>query len=455
MKNILLVLILFSAFVSCEKSQYLSALPNQSLVVPKSLSDFQALLDNDGIMNGRTNYDGIVPDFEEASSDDYYANSNISTVDIGYTNLYLWNDNIYSTKFSDWNNAYRTIFYANEVLDGASQLSISSNQQQVYNNLIGSALFYRAHCFYHLSQIFAPPYDKSTSNTDDAIALRLTSDINEKISRATVQKTYDQIISDVKRAIPLLPLQPLYLTRPSRPAAYGLLAKVYLSMRDYDNALVYADSALKINSSLLDYNAVVNNPGIFKFKKFNTEVIFQALQILNSVCSVGIGRVDSTLYLSYDNNDLRKQVYFFHLGVGYAFVGSYDGSSWYFGGITTDEMYLIRAECYARKQDITDAMNDLNALLITRWKTGSFILYSATTASDALNQILSERRKELVFRGTRWIDLRRLNKEGSNITITRVLNGSTYTLAPNSLHYTFLIPPDVMNFNPSLQQNPR
>ena len=100
-------------------------------------------------------------------------------------------------------------------------------------------------------------------------------------------------------------------------------------------------------------------------------------------------------------------------------------------------------------------MTDINSLLRKRWRRGSFTGYPAGSAGDALDTVLLERRKELAFRGLRWTDLRRLNKEGANITLTRILNGTTYTLAPNGLNYTLPIPPDVISLNKAIQPNSR
>ena len=86
--------------------------------------------------------------------------------------------------------------------------------------------------------------------------------------------------------------------------------------------------------------------------------------------------------------------------------------------------------------------------------TGTFTPYPIQSAAEALDTILVERRKELAFRGIRWSDLRRLNKEGWNITLTRNLNGVMYTLPPNSELYTLPIPPDVINSS-GIIQNPR
>jgi len=64
----------------------------------------------------------------------------------------------------------------------------------------------------------------------------------------------------------------------------------------------------------------------------------------------------------------------------------------------------------------------------------------ATTENEALKMILSERRKELVFRGTRWMDLRRLNREPEHASVVRrQLDGKEYLLLPGDLRYTFLL----------------
>jgi hypothetical protein len=86
--------------------------------------------------------------------------------------------------------------------------------------------------------------------------------------------------------------------------------------------------------------------------------------------------------------------------------------------------------------------------------TGSFTPYPVMSAAEALDTVLAERRKELAFRGIRWSDLRRLNQEDWNITLTRNLNGTPYTLPPNSKLYTLPIPPDVIQES-GIAQNPR
>jgi starch-binding outer membrane protein, SusD/RagB family len=290
------------------------------------------------------------------------------------------------------------------------------------------------------------------------IPLKLSADIGEKIERASLSQTYDQILADLKTAALLLPLSQPVKTRPSKPAAYAMLARVYLSMQQYEKAWLYADSCLQLYNSLLDYNALPvssNSP----FPKFNKEVIFYALvqSNPNHFFTPGNARIDTVLYASYASDDLRRSLFFRPREPGlFSFKGSYDGSSLLFVGLATDEVYLIRAECFARTGSTQAAMNDLNTLLVTRWKAGTFVPYTATTPTEALQLVLAERRKQLLMRGLRWTDLRRLNTEpGFAKTIQRLVNGQLLALPPNDDRYTWPLPPDVMGFNPSLPQNPR
>jgi tetratricopeptide (TPR) repeat protein len=468
-KNYLLYMLLAGTLgvVSCKKSAYLDANPDQSLIIPETLKDYQAILDNSYYLNGDLSGAGVIPILGEIGADNYYLSNDgfsiLSSMSPAYQNMYAWSDDIYNNgvKQNGWGFSYKAVFYSNTVLDGLSKLkNLNATDQQIFNNLKGSALFFRSEMFYELAQVYAPAYDSATADKDLGIVLKLSADVNEKITRATVQQTYDQAIGDLQTAVSLLPVISTYKTRPSKPAAYALLSRIFLSVHDYKNAFAYADSSLQLYSSLMDYNTL-NPSQLPPIPRLNEEIIHQSL-LDNSDPSYTIlyALVDSTLYNSYDSNDLRKTVFFtdaaFVLGYpGIFFQGSYNGDFSFWGGIATDEVYLIRAEANARLGRVSDAMTDLNRLLITRWKQDSFVAFTATDAQNALQQVLTERRKELLFRGLRWSDLRRLNQEGANITVTHNLNGQTYTLAPNSTHYTYLIPPDVISSNPGMSQNPR
>jgi hypothetical protein len=205
---------------------------------------------------------------------------------------------------------------------------------------------------------------------------------------------------------------------------------------------------------LIDYSSGVGvdtTMGI-SFSKQNIEILYQSNIVSYAQTEPVLGlydpnsRIDSGLLGSYDPNDIRRAAFYKTSSIsGFTYLkGGYSGSIFPFTGLATDELYLIRAECSARAGRIVAAMNDVDSLLVHRWRDGTFPGYTVSSQAEALDTILLERRKELPFRGVRWSDLRRLNQEGMNITLTRNLNGISYTLLPNSDLYTLPILPDVL-----------
>jgi len=448
------LLIILSIGSACKKS-WLDAKPNKSLVVPKELPDFQAMLDYSALMNDQ------LPSLSMVGDGDYFVtdaafNAVVSPQEKG---AYIWaaTADFYGGQIAtDWRGAYVRILQDNVVLDGLQNITYNPNQIVDFNNIKGSALFYRSLDFYDLSQQYCKPYQASTANTDLGLPLRISSNVNLSVGRSTVQQTYDEIIDDLLQAIPILPVTPLYPTRPSKPAAYGLLARIYLSQENYQKGLLYADSCLQLQGSLMDFNQLKigsYDPGI---PQFNKEVIYWARLAMYTTTDNYVYIADPALVQSYAVNDLRNSIFFFDYSGHKAFWGTYVGDGYYnFGGIATDEMYLIRAECYARAGKVQEAMNDLNTLLKTRWKTGTYTNQIATSADDALKLIIVERRKELCFRNLRWSDLRRLNKDSRfQTTLTRTVNGQNYSLPPNSPRYTLPLDP-IETTSGGLQQNPR
>jgi starch-binding outer membrane protein, SusD/RagB family len=439
-------------FVSCKKG-WIDQKSNKNLDVPTSVKDFQAILDNSSVMNEPH------PLLGETSSDNYYVTNTMwQAWGADHRNAYLWDKDIYSDVSSDninWNGPYRQVFYSNVVLDDIDEVASDDIGSSGWNNVKGSAYYFRADGFFNVAQLYARPY--SLSFPDElGIPLRLNADPNEVTVRAGLQKTYEQILSDLHTAAGYLPNVPQYKHRPSKPATYAMLSRVYLVMQDYSHALLYADSCLKLYDSLLDYNTL-NATAPYPIPGLNKEVLFQT-SLGNDLFSQKV-IVDSNLYKSYHVNDLRQKMFFkTNLNGGMQFVGTYTGgtasSANFFGGLATDEVYLTRAECFARAGNITAAMKDLNALMIKRFKAGTFVPFTATNTSEALSLILQERRKETPFRGLRWLDLRRLNSEGANIVLTRKINNETYTLQPNSPRYVLPIPPDIIRLT-AMPQNDR
>src|SRR6185312_12811250 len=95
----------------------------------------------------------------------------------------------------------------------------------------------------------------------------------------------------------------------------------------------------------------------------------------------------------------------------------------------------------------------LNDLLKKRYNAASFTPITSTDSIKLLIVILNERRKELLFRGIRLTDLKRLNQDVRFAdTLTRELNGTVYTLLPNDSRYVALIPKIVIDLS-GIEQN--
>jgi tetratricopeptide (TPR) repeat protein len=449
MKRISQYLFIFFMIVSCS-DDFLDKKSDKSLAIPQSLDEFQSLLDNSASIFNRDPMLGLI------GCDDYYLTDNqwLALLTSTERNGYIWAKEVYEAPaVSDWSVLYQQVFYANVVLDGLNDLTPNESNIDEYNRLKGSALFYRAMAFYDLAQVFAPVYNEASASSDSGIPIRLTSDINSTVTRASVQGTYEQIISDLKEAVNLLPEVIQYKSRPYKATAYALLARTYLSMSDFENAEAFADSCLQLYNTLLDYNTL--NAALARpVPLLNAEVLFQSIQISYGFRNSAL--INAELYQQYADDDLRKVIFFNNSALGgVTFGGTYTGGISGFGGIAMDEVYLIRAECRARNGKTDEAIEDLNALLVKRWKTGTFVPYTAATPEEALSIILTERRKELVFRGLRWTDLRRLNLEPQFAqTLTRQLNGNTYTLPPNDGRYVYPIPQNEIAAS-GIAQNPR
>lgn len=452
--KIYILFILTVGLVSCQK-EFLSEKTDKALLIPKSLRDFQSLMDNLSVFN-------ISPVMPDLASDDFFTTAErINNFSGRYEkNAYIWADDIDGgVTMSDWNVPYQQVFYSNVVLDGLMDYELKSNEKQEFDRIKGSALFHRAFAFYNLVQLYAKPFDKSTASSILGIPIRLTADVNEKSVRASLQQTYERIIVDLKEAEILLPLSFSFSSRPNKVAVQALLARIYLSMEEYELALHYANEVLKINSTLIDYNTLSktsSSPFPLTPNIFNTEILFYSKTNSYSYSTSTNTTVEPNLYLLYNNNDLRRTIYFTGANP-ISFKGRYTGNiGALFSGLTTSEIFLIKAECEARIGDYLSAMSGLNALLKTRYiNTAPYISLNAENKMAALKIILEERRKELVFRGLRWSDLRRLNRDiNFQVTITRVLDGETYTLLPNSNRYTFPIP-TIEVLRSGIQQNPR
>ncbi len=446
------LLVLLMVLQGCGK-EWLDVKPEKSQAVPSKLSDYRALLRNTAVMNSN-----CIPLGEIASDGHYVPDGLFTGSDAAAKNAYTWSQLTPYTSYEPYNQTYIRVFQLNYILEGLARLNISSTaQEQERAQLRAQVLFTKAITYYWLAQLYAQPYKASTAATDQGILVQDNTEFLNNVRRITVAETYDVILGYLNEALPHLPVLAEHVTQASKPAAEALYARIYLAMQQYPAALTHATACLQMKNTLMQYNTL---PSAIYIGAFNPEVIYH--EEMTNTASSGFAStaalIDNAFYNSYAANDLRKARFFMFSGPTTTFIGNYNNNNYLmFCGIATDEVYITRAECYVRTGNVAAAMQDLNDLLRSRWRknadgTTMYIDQTATDAPAALQLILAERKKELILRGLRWGDLRRLNQQPeTRVTLTRTIAGNTYTLAPSSFRYTFPLPTPVLDLSGQTQ----
>lgn len=460
MKRLIIITIGILLLKSCTPD-FLSLKRDMKNVVPQTLEDFQSLMDYSAVMNLNSAY--LLG--EIGAGDFYLKDETWNALSSPWVkNAYNWQKDVFQGSQSDiWNRMYEKVLYSNIVLEGLERNKGDIQDIQGANDVKGQALFWRSYSFYQLAQFFCAVYDKENLVGKIGLPLRLESDIDQKVGQSTLLQTYEQIVGDLLEAEDLLKNEKpsifgtYFKSRPSKIALRALLSRIYLQMQEYALAKAYAEKVLTMQVELLDYNQIAVKPAReYSFDFFgatNPEVILYDVMFYNNVIAQSRLIVDSILLRSYEEHDLRKYRFFTSTnGVDTTFRGSYNGNVDLHGFTTLSEVYLILAESSIRTNDALRSKNIMNVFLSKRYTTGTLRDISSLDENALLDFILQERRKELVFRGVRWQDLRRLNLESQfETTIIRKIEGTEYKLLPNSPKYIYPLPQDEIILNGYVQ----
>ncbi len=375
----------------------------------------------------------------------------VSTI---WGNSYTWQEAIYNPSQSDpdWNGLYLCIYYSNVIIDGvmSSEGGTAAEKKEIY----AEAFVHRAFAYLQLVNVYGPQFNPASDNSEKAVPLLLKPELFSSLDRSTVGQVYDQIISDLQNALANdIQDTPPFNVLPSKRAVHALLARTYLYMGSYQLSLDNAQKALEMQSGLIDLKTFASGNS-YPVLIQNPEIIFSKTLLL----TYRGAPLSNDLLNSFESNDLRYNYYTIdganfslrYTGRGFA-IANYSPTTGINIGVSVPEMYLIAAECYARLGQPQKAVDNLNILRAKRYKANTAYQVSATTNTEALNLVLTERQKELIGRGFRWFDQRRLNLDPNfQKTYTRVFKGQTYTLAPNSDGYVFPINQNYIDLNPEL-----
>ena len=457
-KNMIVTTVLFLSLASCEKS-FLELKPPTSLTPEFALAteaDLQVAL--------RGAYAGL-------KSTALYGRSLMVLGDMMADNTYqsalntnrYTNFNLYNYLVTDgdvaglWNASYSVILRANNIIN--SPIADNANIQQIK----GEAYAIRALAYFNLVRYFGSPYTLDPSKLGVPIITTYQADL--KPERAKIADVYTLINKDLTQAFTLM-TKFTNSSQFSKYSAKALQAKVYLAMGDKTNAKTAALDVItnsgftaissaahtgywagvaprtdKVETLLeISFDAVANNA--FDALSY---IYLQSGNYGDMLCS-------SELYDLFETTDIRKSLYATGIrgGLASVFVNKYSS----FTGDHSDtkvirmsEMYLIAAEA-SYPSNTADALKYVNEVTSRRGATAI-----ASSGSALLEDIITERRKELAFEGERYLDMQRLQRN-----IARSKNYPAAALSIDFTNYRRImpIPQGELDANPSikLQQNP-
>lgn len=392
-----------------------------------------------------------------------------------------------------YNACYNRITKYNAIIDNISSAKGPANDKKIGT---AQARIMRAYNYFFLVNTFAAPYDPATANVTHGIIVRekMFSSIEEKGIQQSVGYTYRFIQKDIDASLADLPHKAINSFRPDRTFGYAFKAKVHLFKREFDECIAACEQALaeaeQGGHELWDMNVPYNtyapmllsmgfpemaiddpiymgmNDMIETVWKNRVEYGYDGAEHL--LYQFGSSYTDPfPMYLSKNVLDLfeREADLRYRYCIRYkaqhetAPKGDQDFASiaikWNPSGIRLSEVYLMLAECYARKgtiQDIVTAMNYLETLRSKRLVTGRYTHLMTTDGNEALRFVREERRRELFLTCNSFFDMRRFCAEFHE-TVTKEFDGQTYTLAPSSHFLTFPFPLKAMQTSDLIQNS--
>lgn len=374
-----------------------------------------------------------------------------------------------------YDNFYDNINEANlilEYLPTLANVSTDSIQQ-----IKAECLCIRALDHFILLNIYAQNYTYTANASHPGIVYnRGTQNVGvDYPARATVAQCYEYIINDLETALEdftdnniLAGERYSYFNEISCKA---LLSKVALYAHQYEKAIKYAGEVI-LNSGV---QLMTTENYVSEWSKTNapvSEIIMEFTIRTDSEgkyvapLSVKYGYTSDTDYADYtasndllslfDDGDVRGKNMFIevNLNTQVSYQENKVALPYYFTRKFQDnaalpllrlsEMYLIRAEAYARDNQPENALTDLNTI---RENRGAI---KANLSDDILEEIFLECRKELCFEGHLFFDMARFHK---NVERNSGCIANTCNLSYPSSYFVLPIPDKNIRLNSNLIQN--
>ena len=471
-----MLLVVAAAFTACD--DYIDITPKGAVTVDSAYTYYELVL-----MPNRTYWPtcfALLTDDAYCKESKIMGNENTSLDGINYT----FNESADRTEIAQNNlyeNAYKYILRYNLVIDN---IMSSTGDESIKQLGRAEARLLRAWEHFVVVNTYAKAYTPATAASDGGVVIMDKYDLEATPSKSTVEEVYTFIKREIDEALPYLQENPDLTGHPSLAYGYGLKALVCLFHRDWQEAKEAAEKCLALNGELVDYTTIskVTSNTNYRYtggKNGNPEVLDPTTSSVGFTGTLmyNYGQISKELTDLFDQTNDQRYALFFQStnGAGayaYYFDAGVGASTWLSGatlnrfyyatvGLRTAEVYLILAECQARLGDVSGAMSTVAKIREKRIKGFDASTVSASNQKDAMDQIITERRKELLFGFHRFWDLKRLNTETEYAkTITRVfpqitegMESKTYTLRPDSRLYIIPFPSSARERNPNLTLN--
>lgn len=464
--RLLLVGAVFSVVVSCDEKlnlDPLDAVPSTTALVTPP--DFENGVRNlYVVMRRESYYSGNLISFPDVQSDNLtFKEAGRQTQRVAHE----WRYNSNATQGAFMASCYSVVQRANFVLENINRLQDGDFK----NNIIGEALAARALAHFDVVKTFAPiPSSSASANSAPGMPYMFESDINQLPSRIPVGEFYDNLVTDLTTALPLIAANngP---GRLNKDGVNALLSRLYLYMGRWQDAINAADAVTTATGTRADFTGIWNDSNssdiIFDIKLNQVNPETPGVPY-NQTLPAGIRSeyvASFQLFSLYNNSDIRK--------TAYITTAPFDGNSYnhvikWLSSVNNTatgrvnvkvlrkaEVLLNKAEAHANLNQDVQALAALDELRQNRY---SPFVSGGETGQALKDAIQLERRLELAFEGHRFFDLKRQNLPINRGPFGDFADGSGLlplepTLPAGDCRFNMPLPQLELNINPNLTQN--
>ena len=441
-----------------------------------------------------------------------------------YVGFYNYNITVTSSWPGNfWRVSYRIISNCNNILANIDAVPVSDADLSRVEDIKGQVYALRAFAYFNLVRWFGETaYTDDPEGRGVPISIQLEADFDSyNLPRASVREVYEQIILDIEKAETLVS-QNSYKGYLDIYGVQAIAARVYLTMGDWQKAKENADNVISGGFSLMGeseylsgFNAT-NGEAIWeqRFADNATNVflsipsftytfgnaivtdgdgngVIDANDIANgdfsddpaypSVFGYNTLRVTKNFINLFSDNDYRKKQFAAYVsetdnslintsngfpyrqqGIGYLTVKYQSASALGTGNpprIRLSEIYLIKAEA---EFELGNNGGAADALFQVQQRNSDIVAASTNSGEALMTEIRDERRRELIFEGHRFFDLKRWDLELSRTSSQEdhwsdfsslgsgVIDNNTLAKNSESKRFCLPIPQDEINANTAL-----